>query len=93
MTWKNPEKWEKMISGEDCDFCSDIHLEENQHSFLVSELKASFIRLPKNQYWKGWTTFDFKVEEKTFHKSITRKKQKTASNKQKTPLKFLPARI
>ncbi len=55
MTWKNTEKWEKMISGEDCDFCSDIHLEENPHSFLVSELKTSFVRLPKNQYWKGWT--------------------------------------
>jgi diadenosine tetraphosphate (Ap4A) HIT family hydrolase len=55
MTWKNPEKWEKMISGEDCDFCRDIHMEENKHSYLVSELKSSFVRFPKNQYCKGWT--------------------------------------
>ncbi len=55
MTWKNPEKWQKMISGEDCPFCDDIHLKENEFSFMVAETETSYIRLPKNQYWKGWT--------------------------------------
>jgi diadenosine tetraphosphate (Ap4A) HIT family hydrolase len=34
--------------------CNDIHLDENQFSFLVSDLKQSFVRLPKNQYLKGY---------------------------------------
>ncbi|KKT70066.1 MAG: Histidine triad [Candidatus Uhrbacteria bacterium GW2011_GWE2_45_35] len=43
-----------MISGNDCPMCQDIHLETNEHSFLITELKQSFVRLPKNQYWPGW---------------------------------------
>lgn len=55
MSWKDPERWVKMLSGESCPFCADIHLEENRFSFLVSDLKYSYVRLPKNQYWRGWT--------------------------------------
>lgn len=54
MSWKNPEEWKAQIEGGGCSFCKDVHLEENPHSFKVIELKRSFIRLPKNQYWKGW---------------------------------------
>jgi diadenosine tetraphosphate (Ap4A) HIT family hydrolase len=49
MSWKNKEKWQAMISGEDCPMCKDISLEENPFSYLVSELSASYVRLPKNQ--------------------------------------------
>ena len=52
MSWKNPEKWQAMKDGTDCPFCQDIHLAENPHSFLVAEFKRSYVRLPKNQYWK-----------------------------------------
>jgi diadenosine tetraphosphate (Ap4A) HIT family hydrolase len=54
MSWKNPEKWKAMKEGRDCPFCLDGQLEENPHSFKVTELQTSFVRLPKNQYWKGW---------------------------------------
>jgi len=54
MTWKDPEKWQAMLSGKDCPFCEDIHLDENEFSYKVVELEHSFIRLPKNQYIKGW---------------------------------------
>lgn len=50
MTWKNPKQWKAMKSGKNCPVCSDIHLKENQHSFLIKELKYSYLRLPKNQY-------------------------------------------
>jgi len=60
MTWKNPEKWAQMKSGETCPTCSDIPLEENKLSYLVEELKKSYVRLPKNQNYYGWVIVFFK---------------------------------
>ena len=60
MTWKNREQWESMKKGEGCFLCSDIHEEENKHSFLVKELKYSYVRLPKNQYCRGWVVVPLK---------------------------------
>jgi len=54
MTWKDPVKWEAMKNGKDCPFCLDIRLEENPYSFKVAELSQSIVRLPRNQYWRGW---------------------------------------
>jgi len=54
MTWKDPEKWTKMKSGEDCRMCRDISLEENELSYLVTEMETSYVRLPKNQHYHGW---------------------------------------
>jgi hypothetical protein len=47
MTWKNLEQWEAMKKGKGCFLCSDVHQEENKHSFLVKELDHSYVRLPK----------------------------------------------
>jgi diadenosine tetraphosphate (Ap4A) HIT family hydrolase len=55
MSWKDSKKWEAMKTGESCAFCHDIHLDINQFSFKVIEFDNSFVRLPKNQYWQGWT--------------------------------------
>lgn len=55
MTWKDPGKWQKMLDGTDCSFCDDIQLDENRFSFKVFEFPFSFVRLPKNQYKRGWT--------------------------------------
>lgn len=54
MTWKDDEKWQRMLSGEKCPFCEDCHLDENQFSYKVVELPSSYVRFPKNQYWRGW---------------------------------------
>lgn len=54
MTWKDATKWKAMKSGRGCPMCSDIHLNENRQSFLVTEFKNSYVRLPKNQYYYGW---------------------------------------
>lgn len=54
MSWKDDKKWREMLSGENCPFCNDIHLEVNQFSFKVAELGYSYVRLPKNQYFRGW---------------------------------------
>ncbi|HEU0051024.1 MAG TPA: HIT family protein [Patescibacteria group bacterium] len=56
MTWKDPKRWEEMKRGINCRMCADIEFEENAHSFKVTELKQSYVRLPKNQYWHGWVT-------------------------------------
>lgn len=59
-SWENTESWEKLLSGENCPMCNDIHLKENKHSFLIKELKYSFVRLPKNQFDFGWVILAFK---------------------------------
>lgn len=54
MSWKNPEKWKAMVSGVDCPFCKDIHLDVNPFSFKVAEMKQSIVRLPRNQFMHGY---------------------------------------
>ena len=60
MQWKSPERWEELKKGINCPMCADSSLNENQFSFLVKELKYSYVRLPKNQYTRGWTILFFK---------------------------------
>jgi diadenosine tetraphosphate (Ap4A) HIT family hydrolase len=55
MKWTARKKWNELKKGVNCPMCDDMHLTENKFSFLVSELKQSFVRLPKNQYQKGYT--------------------------------------
>ena len=55
MQWKSPDEWAYLKSGVTCPMCQDIHLEENPFSFLVTELKQSYVRLPRNQFMRGWT--------------------------------------
>jgi diadenosine tetraphosphate (Ap4A) HIT family hydrolase len=50
-----PDNWDRMTAGTDCEMCADAHLAENPHGFLVTELTYSFVRLPRNQYMRGWT--------------------------------------
>ena len=60
MSWKDPQKWEAMKSGVDCSFCVSGHVEVNQFSYLVAELKQSYFRLPRNQFWRGYAILAFK---------------------------------
>ena len=59
-SWEDKKSWDKLIAGENCSMCEDIYLEENKHSFLIKELKRSFVRLPKNQYDYGWVIIAYK---------------------------------
>jgi len=44
-----------MKAGVNCVMCADIHLDENEFSYKVTEFEHTFVRLPKNQYLRGWT--------------------------------------
>jgi diadenosine tetraphosphate (Ap4A) HIT family hydrolase len=55
MNWASPDKWLQLKQGVGCPMCEDIHLPENQHSFLIVELEHVIVRLPKNQVLLGWT--------------------------------------
>lgn len=55
MKWMAPEPWQALKHGKACPMCADIHLAENPHSFKVCELSQSLVRLPRNQYMRGWT--------------------------------------
>lgn len=35
--------------------CKDIHLDANEFSLLVTELPATYVRLHRNQWMRGWT--------------------------------------
>ena len=58
--WLPPEKWEPLKAGVGCPMCADLHLPENPFSFLVSERRQSYVRLPRNQFMRGWTIVAFK---------------------------------
>lgn len=60
MKWKSSGEWERLKSGADCPMCQDISLPENPFSLKVVELRQSFVRLPRNQYMRGWTIVAFK---------------------------------
>jgi len=60
MQWKSPARWEELKKGINCPMCLDFPLPENPFSFLVIELQQSFVRLPKNQYYRGWTIVGLK---------------------------------
>ncbi len=55
-----PANWQGMIAGDECPMCADMALPENPHSFWVAELPYSVVRLPRNQYMRGWTVVIFK---------------------------------
>jgi diadenosine tetraphosphate (Ap4A) HIT family hydrolase len=60
MKWKQKDEWENLKKGIGCPMCADFPLEENKFSYLVTELDQSYVRLPKNQYYKGWTIVGLK---------------------------------
>jgi diadenosine tetraphosphate (Ap4A) HIT family hydrolase len=55
MAWISPEQWHQLKAGVRCPMCADIHLEENEFSYLVTEFEHTYVRLPKNQFRRGWT--------------------------------------
>ena len=60
MAWTDPVAWARMLAGSDCIMCADIHLEANAFSFLVAELRQSYVRLGRNQYRRGNTVVALK---------------------------------
>lgn len=60
MQWKSPEEWANLKAGAGCPFCENLDADENEFSYLVTSLLHSVVRLPKNQYMRGWTTVVFK---------------------------------
>jgi hypothetical protein len=55
MGWTSVEEWDRLKAGLGCPMCADIHLDENEFSYKVSEFEHTYVRLPKNQYQRGWT--------------------------------------
>lgn len=55
MPWLPKDQWNDLKRGIGCPMCTDVHLPENEHSFLITTLEHSHVRLPKNQYMRGWT--------------------------------------
>lgn len=55
MSWQDPKTWQVLKDGTECPMCADAHVEENEYSFKVTDLSASVVRLPRNQFHRGWT--------------------------------------
>lgn len=58
--WQDPARWARMQEGADCPMCLDGYLPVNDFSFLVVELAHSYVRLPRNQFMRGWTVLILK---------------------------------
>lgn len=59
MQWLPPDRWEALKQGSDCPMCADMHWDENPFSFFVTRLRQSIVRLPRNQYLRGWAIVIF----------------------------------
>jgi diadenosine tetraphosphate (Ap4A) HIT family hydrolase len=55
MAWTSLDEWNQLKAGVGCPMCADIHLDENDFSYLVAEFEHTYVRLPKNQFSRGWT--------------------------------------
>jgi diadenosine tetraphosphate (Ap4A) HIT family hydrolase len=55
MPWTSVDEWNQLKVGIGCPMCTDIHLDENEFSYLVAEFEHTYVRLPKNQFRRGWT--------------------------------------
>jgi hypothetical protein len=55
MGWASVDEWDRLKAGLGCPMCADIHLDENEFSYKVTEFEHTYVRLPKNQYQRGWT--------------------------------------
>jgi diadenosine tetraphosphate (Ap4A) HIT family hydrolase len=55
MAWISPDEWHQLKAGVRCPMCADIHLEENEFSHLVTDFEHTYVRMPKNQFRRGWT--------------------------------------
>jgi diadenosine tetraphosphate (Ap4A) HIT family hydrolase len=60
MKWHTPETWDALKQGQGCAFCTGLLDEANPFSFLVAELEHNVVRLPRNQFMRGWTVVIFK---------------------------------
>jgi diadenosine tetraphosphate (Ap4A) HIT family hydrolase len=60
MAWSDPVEWERMLEGSECAMCADIHLAVNSFSFLVAELRESYVRFARNQFRRGYTVVALK---------------------------------
>jgi diadenosine tetraphosphate (Ap4A) HIT family hydrolase len=56
MQWKSPKEWARLKAGVGCPLCENVDAAENDFSHFVANLPQSVVRLPKNQYMRGWTT-------------------------------------
>jgi diadenosine tetraphosphate (Ap4A) HIT family hydrolase len=53
--WQDADAWAAQWTGSACLMCADLGLPSNPHSVLVAELEHSALRLPRNQFCRGWT--------------------------------------
>ena len=52
--WWSDDEWMKLADPAGCGMCADAGLEENEHSLLVAETEASWVRLSRNQAHPGY---------------------------------------
>jgi diadenosine tetraphosphate (Ap4A) HIT family hydrolase len=60
MARADPTAWLGLLDATTCPICADAHLEVNAFSFLIAELRQSYVRLARNQYRRGYMVVSLK---------------------------------
>ena len=61
-TWMSRERWDALVRGEECPLCQAVATltaldAEDDYGFTVADMPSALLRLQKNQYVRGYTTF------------------------------------
>ncbi len=61
-TWMSRERWDALVRGEDCPLCHAVSTlstldAEDDYGFTIADMSSALLRLQKNQYVVGYTTF------------------------------------
>jgi len=54
VAWSDLPAWQRQLDGSARPICADAHLETNEFSRLIAELRQSYARLAPNQYRRGY---------------------------------------
>ncbi|WP_102193059.1 HIT family protein [Microbacterium aurantiacum] len=52
--WWSEEQWAALADPVECGMCADAHLDENEHSLLVTSTAATHVRIARNQAHRGY---------------------------------------
>lgn len=53
--WWTDDEWSAMTDAHSCGMCTDMHLEENEHSVLIGSTPTAHTRISRNQAHRGYS--------------------------------------
>lgn len=65
--WKPRERWDALVSGDNCPICADLGSVEKKFAIGVAELEVSNLMLVRNQYARGYCLLTYREHATELH--------------------------